>query len=126
MTWLDELLSQYPALSVAKERLAQVEARLRHLEAENKKLKDEKAERERGPDLEAATRFLEYKGVLWAQADGTIGPVAYCPRCKLAMSALPPGSDEMLVCSKCNFTAPFLPSQVDAVAKQLEGELLSA
>jgi hypothetical protein len=42
------------------------------------------------------------------------------------MSAFPPESNEMLVCSKCNFTAPFPPSQVDAMAKKLEVELLLA
>ena len=126
MSWLDDLLKEYPALSVVRKRLTDVEERLRHLEAENRRLKQEKAQWTKQTVLETEDRFVNYQGVLWEHAEGTISAVAYCPRCKLAMSALPPGTDEMLVCSKCNFTAPFLPSQVGALAKQLESERLSA
>jgi len=40
MAWLTDLLKEYPALSVAKERLALAEERFKHTEEENKKLKD--------------------------------------------------------------------------------------
>jgi hypothetical protein len=107
MGWLADLLKEYPALSVAKERLALVEERLRLVESENNKLKAENAElKKRIPILEKASQFIEYKGVLWKQLNGTIDSISYCPECKLAMSAFPPGSDEMLICSKCNFTKP--------------------
>ena len=127
MGWLADLLKEYPALSVAKERLAFVEERLRLADVENDKLKAENAElKKRIVVLEKASKFIEYKGVLWKQLNGTIDSISYCPDCTLAMSAFPPGSDEMLICSKCNFTAPFPPSQVDAMAKKLEIELLLA
>ena len=126
MSWLEDLLKEHPELSAAQEELAQVAERLRHLEAENRKLKQEKADWMKQPSLEPAIRFAEFEGVLWERTGGTIPPIAHCPRCKLALSALPPGSDEMLVCANCNFTAPFLPSQVGAVAKRLENELLLA
>jgi hypothetical protein len=127
MGWLGDLLKEYPALSVAKERLALVEERLRLMEAENKKLATENAELKSKLSIhEKASEFIEYKGVLWKEFDGVVDSISYCPDCKLAMSAFPPGSDEMLACSKCNFTAPFPPSQVGPTAKALEIELLSA
>lgn len=39
MGWLSDLLKEYPALSVAKERLALAEDRFKHTEEENTKLK---------------------------------------------------------------------------------------
>lgn len=127
MGWLADLLKEYPALSVAKERLALVEERLRLAEAENKKLSAENAELRKKLTLsEKRNEFIEYKGVMWKQVGEKIDPIAYCPECRLAMSAFPPGSDEMLACSKCTFTAPFPPSEVNATAKRLEIELLSA
>ncbi|HLD14616.1 MAG TPA: hypothetical protein VJB18_07865 [Burkholderiales bacterium] len=127
MGWLSDLLKEYPALSVAKERLALVEERFRLVEAENKKLGAENADlKKRLSVYEKASQFIEYKGVMWKQMGEAIDSIAYCPECKLAMSAFPPKSDEMLVCSKCNFTAPFLPSQVSEMARKLEIELLSA
>jgi hypothetical protein len=127
MGLLADLLKEYPALSVTKERLALIEERLRIVDAENDKLKAENAEiKKRIHVLEKANKFIEYKGTPWKQLNGAVDSIAYCPDCKLAMSAFPPGSNEMLICSKCNFTAPFPPSQVDAMAKKLEVELLLA
>ncbi len=125
MGWLNDLLKDYPALSVAKERLALVEEKLKSSEEENQKLRVENAELKKAVGvLKKESNFTEYKGVLWKQLGDKIDSIAYCPDCKLAMSAFPPGDDEMLVCSKCNFTAPFKPSEVEAKAKQLETELL--
>lgn len=127
MGWLSDLLKEFPALSVAKERLALVEERLRNIENENKKLISENADLKKQIAAYAkADPFIEYKGVLWIQFNGEVDAISYCPECKLAMSAFPPGSDEMLVCSRCNFTAPFPPSQVEAIAKKLEVELVAA
>lgn len=127
MGLLADLLKEYPALSVAKERLALIEELMRIVDAENDKLKAENAElKKRVPVLEKASKFIEYKGTLWKQLNGAVDSIAYCPDCTLAMSAFPPGSDEMLICSRCNFTAPFPPSQVDAMATKLEVELLLA
>lgn len=134
MGWLADILKDYPALSVARERLALVEDRLKLMEAENKNLKTENAYlrtecaemKKRVSVYEKANQFVEYKGVLWKQLNGTVDSISYCPECKLAMFAFPPGSNEMLICSKCNFTAPFPPSQVGAMARKLEIELRSA
>ena len=46
MSWLTDLLKDYPALSVAKERLALAEERFRHTEEENKRLKQRLGELE--------------------------------------------------------------------------------
>jgi predicted transcriptional regulator len=46
MGWLSDLLKEYPALSVAKERLALAEERFKHIEEENSKLKARVAELE--------------------------------------------------------------------------------
>lgn len=134
MGWLSDLIKEYPALSVARERLALVADRLKMAEDENKKLKAEieslRAERnelaKRAAAQEKREHFVEFKGVLWKQNDGSVDPLPYCPTCKLAMSAFPPGSDDNLICSVCNFTAPFPPSQIAAMAKKLETELLLA
>lgn len=40
MSWLSDLLKEYPALSVAKERLALAEDRFKNIEQENTQLKD--------------------------------------------------------------------------------------
>lgn len=57
-------------------------------------------------------QFVSAHGVLWKRTSSGIEPLAYCPECLLAMSSWPPESDELLICSKCDFTAPFKPSEV--------------
>lgn len=127
MSLLADLLKEFPALAVAKERLALIEDRLRVAESENEILKAVNAELKiRIAAYEKADPFYEHKGVLWKVFDGVADTIAYCPECKLAMSAFPPGDDEMLICSKCGFTAPFPPSQIGAIAKDLEIALLTA
>ena len=134
MGLVTDLLKEFPALSVAKERLALIEERLKGSEAENKKLREEIAGLKRERDslkeklslLETENKFFEFKGVLWKVFSGKVDSLAYCPSCKLAMSAFPPSSDEMLICSKCNFTAPFKPGETESLAKKLEHELLTA
>jgi len=120
MSWIDDLLAEYPTLKVAKERLEGIDRQLHHLEAENRQLKKEKAEWMKPVAGESEVEFVPYRGVLWKRAEGMVCSTAYCPECKLALSALPPGTDEMLVCAKCNFTAPFQPSQAPTFAQQLE------
>lgn len=135
MNWISDLLKDYPALSVAKERLALMEDRLKQTESQNLALKTEIASlRSECAELQTRisndaekTKYFEHMGVLWKERrDGLIEQIAYCPDCKLAMSAFPPLSDEVLACSRCNFCAPFLPSQVQHMALKLEVELLSS
>jgi len=56
--------------------------------------------------------FINAQGVLWHRTSSGVEDIAYCPTCRLAMSVFPPGSDEMVACSKCNYIAPFRPSQL--------------
>lgn len=121
------MLKEFPALSVAKERLSLIEEKLKAAEEENRKLREEnEILRPNAARVDKRKEFTEFNGVLWKKFDGVIETIAYCPECELAMSAFPPGSDEMLICSKCNFTAPFTPNEVKALAKKLEVEMLSA
>src|SRR5437870_28803 len=117
MSWLTDLLKEYPALSVARERLALLEARLDALEAENKKLSAANQEMEqRLSEQHAAAQFSECGGVFWKRgADGGYQEFPFCPSCQQVLSPFPPGSDETLICSKCDFIAPFLPSEVSSM-----------
>ncbi len=127
MSWLTDLLKEYPALSVAKERLSLIEEKLKISEDENRKLREEnKALRVGIDNIEKSKNFIEFNGVLWKVFDGVVETIAYCPECKLAMSTFPPGSNEMHICSKCDFTAPFEPSEIKNLAKKLENDLLMA
>lgn len=135
MNWLTDLLKEYPAISVAKERLALVEDRLKQAESQNTALKIENTSfrlecaelKKKVSHYEKVAPFVEHMGVLWKEGrDSLIVHLAYCPECKLAMSAFPPGSDETLICTKCNFAAPFPPSEVGRLALKLEVELLSS
>ena len=58
--------------------------------------------------------YVEANGVHWKRkGDGTFEKWAYCPTCHLAMSEFPPLSNELLICTKCNYQAPFPPSEVE-------------
>ncbi|MEK6741986.1 MAG: hypothetical protein AABZ15_00085 [Nitrospirota bacterium] len=59
--------------------------------------------------------LIQARGVLWNRSAEGIEEVAYCPKCHLAMSVFPPGSDEMIACSQCNFIAPFRPSEIGGI-----------
>lgn len=133
MGWLADLLKEYPALSVARERLALFEERLDEAERQNEKLRREleTVQSERDALLEnvkktqKSERFMEHQGVCWQINEGEVDPLAYCPECHLAMHEFPPNSNETLACSKCNFVAPFAPSEINNVAKSLEVRLLT-
>lgn len=135
MTWLTDLLKEFPSLSVARERLALVQERLKQSEAKSLALQTEvDALRRECPSLQRRiadtpppVKTYEFRGVLWKeQRDGLIEPIAYCPECKLAMSEFPPRTDENLICTKCNFVAPFPPSEVRDMALRLEVELIGS
>jgi hypothetical protein len=130
MDWLANLLKEFPALSVARERLALVEERFRNVESENQRLRNENerliAERSalqaQGNTLQRQDEFIEERGVLWKRKrDGRVDAFPYCPACRFVLSAFPPPpADEMLACSKCNFIAPFPPSEARTIASSLK------
>ncbi len=84
MGWLSDLLKDYPALTVARERLALEETKRADLETENARLREENSrlqhenESLRGqvPTLE----FVESRGALFKRKrDGSFEPIAFCP-----------------------------------------------
>lgn len=122
MGWLTDLLKEYPALNVARERLALADAKYELLERENGTLKLEIA-RLKG-ELEAlrrtapSTEWVEARGVLFKRrADGTFEPDAYCPECKRALNALE--SFMPLRCSKCKYLAPFKAPELAGIIASL-------
>lgn len=133
MSWLTEILKDFPALSVAHERLALIAERLSEAERKNETLIAEldKVTAERDALLatanaaEKSSRFVEHYGVCWQIHEEEVERIAYCPKCNLAMHEFPPDADETLLCSVCNFVAPFHPSEIEAAAKSLEIRLLT-
>jgi hypothetical protein len=124
MKWLTDLLKEYPALAVAEQRLKLHEEEFYRLKIENERLaKENQALKTK---LAAATppSFIEERGVLWRfDRLGTVGNLAYCPTCRLAMSPFPPNANLMLICTKCNFQAPFKPNEVARIAAELSKSL---
>jgi hypothetical protein len=128
VSWLTDLLKEYPALTVARERLALVEERLRQLEEEKKHLQAENARlgedlrttKQQLEELQKKEAFIEDSGVLWKKDNsGRILP--YCPTCRLALSKFPPMETDLarMRCSKCKFQAPFHPREQETIAGRL-------
>ena len=122
MGFVTDLIKEFPALSVVRERLALAEGKFAALEADNRrlnkansKLRAEVAElRKRMPSDE----FVEHKGVLFKRGrSGAFDGIAYCPVCQLALSTpeefFPPR------CSKCRFDAPFALSQIPQIITEI-------
>lgn len=123
MSWLSDLLKEYPALNVARERLALAEQRYELLERENEVLKLEnarlKGENEAMRRTSPRPEFVESNGALFKRkADGTFEPIAYCPDCKSALSS--PIEPILLRCSKCKYSAPFHKSELTGIISQLQ------
>lgn len=133
MSWLTDLLKDYPAVAVAMERVAPVEERLRLAEADDGKLRADAAELRK--DLDAARRGLgaqqkletivDDAGAPW-KPDGAGTPVPYRPRCQAAVAVrVAPGSSAhfqmtaKVYCSACNYVAPFKPNEIDAIAARV-------
>ena len=109
MAWLTDLLKEYPALNVARERIALAEQRYNHSNVKTKCSSKKPLAQER--ELESlrrqvpSTEWVEARGVSFKRrGDGTFEPDAYCPECKRAMNAL--SSFMPLLCSKCEYVAP--------------------
>ncbi|WP_198014390.1 TFIIB-type zinc ribbon-containing protein [Leptospira fainei] len=64
--------------------------------------------------------FIEESGILFRVKNGKIERNAYCPECKLPMTVFPPGSNEILFCSKCGFQAPFRPKEIEEVIDRIK------
>lgn len=122
MAWLTDLLKEYPALEVARERIALAEARFAAMEAENRTLKEDlailKGENTALRRQVPSSEFVEARGALFKQkATGQFEPIAYCPECRRALSTIdnyiPPS------CSKCRFMAPFRQDEIPKILADL-------
>ena len=129
MNWLDDLLKEYPMLSIAREKLAVIEAKYADLENENKLLKREIEHLGSNTATAGATTvkgasvfesaFVEASGVLWKnKRGGGYENVPYCPTCKSALADYS-GS---LLCLKCNWQAPIKSFEAPKVYHDLFGE----
>jgi hypothetical protein len=120
MEWLTDLLKEYPALEVARERIVAAETQIAAMESENFRLRGENARlKER---LSALARsiprdFVEARGVLFKRTDGGFEPDAYCPDCIRALSL--DEARSRWVCSKCGFIAPFALSDLTRLVASL-------
>ena len=126
MNWITDLLKEYPALSVARERLEFAQDRISWLETENQTLREQNAALEvdlkklnaQLTSLDVSAQYVEYEGVLWKRkGDEGFEKFAYCPTCRLPMSDFA----GLLVCKKCNWEAPFDPVAVQTIHSQLSG-----
>jgi hypothetical protein len=129
MGWFSDLLKEYPALEVAKERIALLETKFTTLETENAKLRDEVANLRR--ENEAIKRqlpsedFVEARGVLFKRkADGSFEPDAYCPNCKRAL-ALPRVLAVAPTCSLCHYQASFRARDLWGIVNELRASQTS-
>jgi hypothetical protein len=117
---ITDWLKEAPTLAVAHERLALAETKLADLEKENEKLRKENLALFARLQESPQRAYTEAHGVLWKRtASGGHEALAYCPTCKLALATFPPGSNEMLVCSKCDWQAPFRPNEIKGLLKSL-------
>ena len=130
MGWVSDLLREFPALSVAKERLSLLEDRLKQSEGECEKLRAENemlagkvaSLEARLSEADKGSKFVEDSGVLWKRdASGRFPPICYCPKCLLAMSVVDPMLDLPPRCSQCKFKAPFERSHIQEIANRLNG-----
>jgi hypothetical protein len=71
-------------------------------------------------DFSSGIHLIRAHGVLWNKSATGIEAIAYCPKCRLAMSVFPPGSNEMIACSQCNFIAPFRPGEIGKIVENIK------
>jgi hypothetical protein len=126
MSWWTDLLQGIPLNAVLKERLALAEQKFNALEKENKELRgqvealtaENASLKEERDSLRTEEEFVERRGVAWKkEPDGHYLPC--CPKCKTALSKIPPWKPDTLKCSSCKFVAPFHPREVAEIAKSL-------
>ena len=117
MGWFSDIVRAYPEFVQETERLAA-------LDAENiKRKKENSASRtERLAELNQQ-QFVAFNGMLWMQRDGKVDAAAYCPSCKIVLAVGPHDSNENIVCSRCDFIAPFQLDEIEKFARSLEAEL---
>jgi len=120
MSWIDDLLREYPSFERAREKLDAIDAHYGDMERKIFQLQKENKKLQR--DLSALQTvqpgFIDASGVLWkSKLGGGIESVPYCPTCKSPLSDVS-GS---LLCLKCNWQAPLKSFEVPKVYHDLFG-----
>ena len=106
-TPLVDWLKDVPTLAIAHERLAIAQEQLQQLQNEVDRLARENTRLRARIEATPTPEFQAAKGVLWHKdASGSWERIAYCPTCRVPLSASPPGSNEALACPKCDFVGP--------------------
>ena len=126
LSTIGKLLSQVPANSVLRERIAlakeqaeAIEKRTAQLEEENAQLREQvhKLEDELA-SLRTPKEFTEHRGALFKRkSDGSWERVVYCPGCKRSTFSL----EKMLPyhCNVCKWSADFTGRELEEVMKDL-------
>lgn len=104
MGWLTDLLKEYPAVAVVKERLAAKEEEMKRLAEENAALNAENTTLKKKLALaEIPDQFTMKNGVLWKRnPEGGYERMPYCPNCKHVMAQMGSFNPH---CSKCKIMA---------------------
>lgn len=110
----EEIEQLRQTLDLAHEEASTREREIRELKATIRRLEIRLGE------MKLGGAFVESHTVLWKRgAGGQVEPLAYCPTCKLVMTPLPSGYPEYIVCTNCQFRAPFHPEELPAIMKEL-------
>ena len=109
-----------------EDRTKKLEEEIRRLQEENDSLRAEVHQWEDGgqpfvPDItDDYGEFVSNHGVLWTRAaDGGLEKVVYCPECRLVLLPLPSDNPSRLVCTGCQFKAPFGPAEIERISEGL-------
>jgi hypothetical protein len=95
MSWFWDLVKELPITGVQRERLQLAEDRIKQMEADNKRLKEEVTSlridndslRAQLSSLPTTQEYVEERGLLWKRRVGSgFHPQPYCPVCKLGMT----------------------------------------
>lgn len=102
--YLLEAIQQAPTVANLEQRRALAEDLAAKYERENAGLRAIVARQEGELNSRPAPEFAEHRGVLWKRLpNGGFASDAYCPKCRVAMSAFVGPA----ICSRCNLEAPF-------------------
>jgi hypothetical protein len=126
MSWVDDLLREFPFFSVAREKLVALETRFSAMEKELVRMREENGTLKRdlatmdakATESSVPPEFVDASGMLWKSGPGGgFESVPYCPTCKSPLSDVS-GS---LLCLKCNWQAPLKSFEVPKMYHDLFG-----
>ena len=122
---IKEIINEAETSSILRERLILLQEHVKLLAQENATLKEENAKLMRdGNNLQKqqeakfiSEQFVERSGVLFMKVGQGYSNVAYCPVCKIPLSALTKSFP--LDCAKCGFVTHIRPCDIPAIIANL-------